>query len=136
MSPKRETRYTRVYSDSSGESHFAEVEVEFRSTNFAPPAPPLELSEFMPVERLAFMLMRAGWRGDWHPAPRKQFLIVLSGKIECFVTKEGSKSFAQGGVLLLEDTVGKGHMIHSIEGDTLIAVVQLSNEGRVNVHDR
>ena len=36
-------KYTRVYADSNGESHFEDVEVEFSSVDFAPPAPPLEL---------------------------------------------------------------------------------------------
>ncbi len=125
MSKRTGTRYVRVYSDSSGESHFGNVDVETKSMDFAPPAPPLELSEFIPAERLAFMVMRASWRGGWHPAPHRQFLIVLFGKIECSVTRDGKRLFKQGDVLLLEDTVGKGHAICSVEGDAIIGVVQL-----------
>jgi len=130
MSHKTGTRYARVYADSSGESHFGNIDVETKPVDFAPPAPPLELSEFVPAERLAFMVMRASWRGGWHPAPRRQFLIVLSGKIECSVTRDEKRLFKQGDVLLLEDTVGKGHAICSVEGDAIIGVVQLG-ESRV-----
>ena len=34
-------RYTCLYADSDGESHFKDVEVEFQETDFAPPAMPL-----------------------------------------------------------------------------------------------
>jgi hypothetical protein len=127
MSATIGARYARVYSDSGGESHFADVEVEIKPMSFAPPAPPLELSAFVPARRLAFMVMRSGWRGGWHPAPRRQFLIILSGRIECVVTKDEGRIFNRGDVLLLEDTEGKGHMIHSVEGDALMGVVQLSD---------
>ena len=39
--------YTRLYSDAHGESHFEDVGIELTLTNYAPPAPPLELTSFM-----------------------------------------------------------------------------------------
>ena len=39
--------YTRLYSDANGESHFEDVGIELTLTNYAPPAPPLELTSFM-----------------------------------------------------------------------------------------
>jgi len=42
-------KYTRVYADENGESHFEDVEVEFSPVDFAPPAPPLDLSAFAPA---------------------------------------------------------------------------------------
>lgn len=48
-------RYARVYADSSGESHFEDVEVEVSSVAFAPPAAPVNLSAFVPAKQYAFI---------------------------------------------------------------------------------
>ena len=48
-------KYTRVYADENGESHFEDVEVEFSSVDFAPPAPPLDLSAFTPATQYGFL---------------------------------------------------------------------------------
>lgn len=119
--------YLRLYSDSSGESHVVDEEVALEPTNFAPPAAPLELSRFIAARQFAFLMVRAGWYGGWHPAPRKQFLIVLTGKIECQASDGETRLLNPGDVLLLEDTVGKGHFVRSTSGDALIAVVQLAD---------
>ena len=118
-------QYTRVYSDDDGESHFGRGEMEIKAVDFAPPAPPLEITAFTAVKRLAFMLIRADWLGSWHPAPRRQFLLLLSGRISCEVSGDGKRRFGQGGIILLEDTSGKGHVIRSLGVDSLIGVVQL-----------
>ena len=65
-------RYTRVYADEQGESHFEDVEVDMNEAVFAPPAPPLKLSEFMESSRFTFVSADPGWYGDWHPAPARQ----------------------------------------------------------------
>jgi hypothetical protein len=121
--------YTRVYSDADGETRFGEAEMEIRPVPFVPPAPPLGLSEFIPVQRLAFMQIQADWEGGWHPAPRRQFLLVLSGMIRCEVSNDGVRVFKIGDVVLLEDTTGKGHNITSVGGDSLLGVVQLREPG-------
>ena len=40
-------KYTRIYADEAGESHFEDVEIKLTQVNFAPPAPPLNLSSFV-----------------------------------------------------------------------------------------
>lgn len=69
-------RYVRLYVDDDGESHFSDEEMELRPANFAPPAPPLNLSAFIPAKQMAVrwlvrrlascttpaVLLAAGWR--------------------------------------------------------------------------
>lgn len=52
---------TRLYADKHGESHFADVEIDLAITDYAPPAPPLELSSFTPATQFGFMKAPAGW---------------------------------------------------------------------------
>lgn len=50
-------QYMRVYSDTDGESHFADVGVEFQEVNFSPPTPPVNLSPFAPATQWAFFML-------------------------------------------------------------------------------
>ena len=70
----------RIYSDAQGESHFGEVEVELKLTNYAPPAPPIGVSAPLPAARLLFASVPVGCFGDWHPTPCRQWLVVLRGE--------------------------------------------------------
>jgi quercetin dioxygenase-like cupin family protein len=46
---------------------------------------------------------------DWHDAPRRQYVVTLSGTLE-FTTRDGATfTLAPGDVLLAEDTAGGGH---------------------------
>jgi hypothetical protein len=49
-------KYTRIYADADGESHFEDVEVQFQEVDFAPPAPPLNLSSFKPATQYGFVV--------------------------------------------------------------------------------
>ena len=54
---------------------------------------------------------------DWHPAPRRQFIVLLDGEIEIEVSSgEPRKRIFHGGdVLLMEDTAGRGHRTRNIQ---------------------
>jgi hypothetical protein len=119
-------KYTRIYSDENGESHIEDIEIGFKSVDFAPPAPPLDLSELSAAKKIGFLRAPAGWTGDWHPAPKKQFTIYLAGEIEGETSDGEIRRFKKGDVTLVEDTTGKGHKSRVIGNtDVLLAVVQL-----------
>ena len=120
-------RYIHMYSDETGESHFEDVDVELEQVDFAPPAPPPNLSAFTPAKRFAFCSFPVGWIGDWHPSPRRQIFFILSGEISAKVSDGEVRTFVTGDVILGEDTEGKGHVSRvTSETDVLTAVVQLS----------
>jgi hypothetical protein len=93
--------FVRLYADSSGASHFGDGELTFALADFAPPAPPISVSSAIQSESALVISSPVGWEGDWHPAPRRQYLIVLTGELEVKVSD---------GDVLLEDTWGKGHV--------------------------
>lgn len=120
--------YTRVYADESGESHFEEVEIGFRSVDFAPPAPPLNISEFGSVEHCSLLKAPEDWYGDWHPAPYRQIHFYLSGEVEVETSDGDSRRFGPGSVILVEDTTGKGHRSRVTgTSEVIIAAVKLGN---------
>jgi hypothetical protein len=102
-------RYHRFYSDASGESHQDEVEVKQSLSSAAPPAPPLLVSTFNPASQWGFFSAPLGWFGDWHPAPARQFMVLLTGELEAMTSDGSVLCMRSGDLLLLEDTWGKGH---------------------------
>src|SRR5712691_6735772 len=127
--PEPEMRtYPRLYADADGESHFEDIEIDLASTDYAPPAPPLDLSSFTPATQIGFMRAPAGWSSDWHPSSSRNIFFVLSGEWEVTASDGEARRFAVGSVLLVEDTGGKGHASRVVSNtDSLAAVVQLGD---------
>jgi quercetin dioxygenase-like cupin family protein len=122
--------YTRIYCDAAGESHFEDVPVAGAPADFAPPAPPLNLAAPMEAERVILCDFPRGWVGDWHPSPRRQFYVQMSGQIEVQVSDGEIRRLSAGSLALLDDTSGKGHLTKAI-GDAIVQAVfvQLSAAG-------
>ena len=124
-------RYIRLYASDDGESHFEQIEVKLSLTEYAPPAPPLELSEMKPAAQFGFMNAPAGWSSDWHPSSARNLFFVLTGEWEVTASDGESQRFKVGDVLLVEDTSGKGHRSR-VTGETnsLAAMIELSPEDK------
>ena len=119
-------KVVRAYSDPQGKTHFDDVEVPLTAVNFAPPAPPINLSALSPASQYGFMSARPGWQGDWHPTPVRMLTIYLTGEVEVEVSDGAVRRFRPGDVTLAEDTTGEGHRSRVVgSGDAVLAMVQL-----------
>ena len=116
-------RYVRLHSGVEGRARFEDLEFTFVPRDFAPPAPLVNVSE--PVGASAFMMIRlpVGWKVAAHPAPARQFMIVLAGSAEVAAGGE-TRLLSTGDVILVEDITGPGHGTTALE-DLLVAVVRL-----------
>lgn len=117
--------YVRLFADEEGSSHVdRSTALRLEAKNFAPPAPPIGVSPLQPASTCAFLSVPAGYCGDWHPSPARQWLVFISGRME-FESSDGSRFAAGPGVVvLLEDTTGVGHRstVGTEEPATMIAV--------------
>jgi hypothetical protein len=118
--------YSRLYADPYGESHFAEIEIDLTLTEYAPPAPPLELSSITPAKQFGFMRAPAGWSSDWHLSAARNMFFVLSGEWKVTASDGEKRRFPSGSVLCAEDTTGKGHSSRVVS-DSLAAMMQLED---------
>ena len=126
LSPPQILKHYRIRSDDSGESHLDQTEMKQSLVNAAPPAPPFYVSAFNPASKYGFYSAPPGWIGDWHPAPAKQFMVLLSGALDVEASDGGVVRLSPGDVLLVEDTLGKGHKSrNSGEGYCKFFVVQI-----------
>lgn len=118
--------YTRIYCDPAGESHFEDVSVSVAPVDLAPPAPPLNLAAPMRAERVILGEFPFAWASTWHPAPRRQLYLQLSGTLEVRVSDGQVRQFSPNSLILLEDTTGKGHCTRVLGSAAVKAVfVQL-----------
>jgi hypothetical protein len=100
---------TRIYSDSNGDSHFADQSVALNDGGEIG-----NLSEMMLATGIIFREVAPTYDYDFHTAPQKQYLIMLDGEIEIETSLGDIRRFKGGDVLLLEDTTGKGHRTRNI----------------------
>lgn len=102
-------KYLRIYAGPDGESHFEDVEVELQ-----PGAGASELSALIPATGVIFRRSRADQHIDFHPAPRRQFVITLSGEAEIEASDGEVRRIGPGTVMLADDTTGKGHITRGV----------------------
>ena len=101
--------YVRIYSDPDGETHFSDETLTFKLVDYAPPAPPMSVSKNLNAESATFISSPPGWYGHWHPAPRRQFMLCLTGELEVEVSDGEKRRFLPGSVVYIQDTSGQGH---------------------------
>ncbi|GJL83811.1 MAG: hypothetical protein DHS20C01_34450 [marine bacterium B5-7] len=116
-------KYFRLYADHDGESHFDEIEETCTPMEYAPPAPPLDVSRPIESTRYIFVRFPADWQSDFHQTPRRQLFVVLSGEIEGDASDGARMTFGPGDVLLMEDTEGRGHTARVISQMDVSALI-------------
>lgn len=125
-------KYVRVYTDSIGESHFEDLTIELNEIDFAPPAPPIFISDLNSSSNYGFISVLPGWKSEWHPAPNRQFMFYLSGTIEAEVSDGEIRQFGPGSITLVEDTTGKGHKSRAIGNEKVVGVfIQLMKDKKI-----
>jgi len=102
-------RYLRLYAGPDGESHLEELDIEL---NQRPDGS--GLSTPRPATGAIFQNSPAGQVMDWHPAPRRQFVVTLAGEGEVEASDGEVRRLTPGTILLVEDVTGKGHRTRSV----------------------
>lgn len=97
-------KITRLYTDNRGETHFEDTDIALKDNG-----PIGSLSDVLPVKGMMLRENPGDYFYDWHPAPRKQYIVMLEGMLVVEVSDGEQRSFSPGSILLVEDTTGKGH---------------------------
>jgi hypothetical protein len=109
-------KYLRIYADENGESHVEEMSVEFDMVRYAPPAPAIGVSNPTDATRYIMVHFPADWIGEFHPTPRRQLFILMSGRLQGQTSDGSLADLKVGDALLMEDTTGKGHSAKTMNG--------------------
>ena len=68
-----------------------------------------ELTTEIGTQHIFFREWAPGHFIDWHPAPRRQYVICIAGQIEIGLGDGSKHLFGPGDARLVEDTTGQGH---------------------------
>jgi hypothetical protein len=86
-----------------------------------------ELSSGQAARGITFEEMPAGSDFDWHCAPRRQWVIIISGQLEIGLGNGQCRRFGPGDARLVEDTTGQGHTTRVIgNAPCVMAVVPVA----------
>ena len=89
----------RLYTGADGQSHLEELDLASHP----------ELTTLQPTKGIVFRTSQPGYFSDWHNAPRRQFVITLTGEVEIGLGDGTIRRFGPGHVTLAEDLTGQGH---------------------------
>ena len=106
----------RLYTGGDGESHFEEIIPPFAW------AGPVERTPLQGATGVAFTRFPSGCFLDWHNAPRRQHVIILSGHSEFGVGDGSVRRLGPGDVLLAEDLTGRGHTTRVVGDQPCVSV--------------
>src|SRR3954447_13328643 len=110
-------KVTRLYTGPDGKTKLEEYEIPLKAQGRG-----TELSERVAVSGLQFRRTNQDYDLDWHTAPRRQYVVTLSGESE--IELEGGRKvrLGPGHILLAEDTTGKGHISRAVDGQERLSL--------------
>ena len=105
----------RLYTGPDGQTHAQEIEVKFGPGG----TDPFKLAAGAGAE-----IRRAppGRVADWHVAPRRQYVITLSGHGEVELIDGTKIELGPGSIDLAEDLTGKGHITRVIGNEDRVTI--------------
>ena len=100
-------RVVRIYTGSDNQTHFQDVDVEaFAKIAARVGEGPVRLNQGPAQSSL-----------DFHNAPRRQYVVMMSGTTEIEIGDGTKRQLGPGDVLIAEDLTGKGHITRGV-GDS------------------
>jgi hypothetical protein len=104
-------RIHNLYVDDKGQSHFRDIEVEWSEEGRGG-----KMSKRLPATGIIFRETAGEYDLDWHPAPRRQYIINLDAGVQITASDGESRVIGAGEVILVEDVTGKGHLSKAVGG--------------------
>ncbi len=108
----------RLYTGDDGQTHIEELDIASHPS----------LSEPTTTNNISFRQVPSGTFSDWHNAPRRQYVITVSGEVEIGLGDGTVHRFGPGHVTLAEDLTGQGHTTRSVGNEPRVsATIRLSD---------
>jgi mannose-6-phosphate isomerase-like protein (cupin superfamily) len=114
------TTITRLYTGADGQSHAEDTEIAWRPAQLR-----AELNDTESVKATAAQFLRwpRGFVWQGHPASKRQYVVILSGRGVVEVAGGKKVQLTPGRVLLAEDVTGKGHTTRVGAGEDLVMLL-------------
>ena len=105
--------FNRLYTGEDGQSHLEELDLDKR---------PIEWEEVQKASGVVFRKQDAGYFSDWHCAPRRQYIVTLTGGVEIGTGDGAVTRFGPGDVMLADDLTGQGHTTRVVGHEQRISI--------------
>jgi len=113
--------FVRIYTGADGKSRFEELDMGFQPTDSNATG-----SVTRNATSVTFRRQPVGLIQDWHVAPRRQYVITLTGMAELEAGNGEKRTFGPADVLLADDLTGDGHVTRVIgSGPRISATIPL-----------
>jgi quercetin dioxygenase-like cupin family protein len=97
-------KVVRIFSGADGQSHFQDLDVETFATLASQVGEgPVRVNQG-PAKSFS----------DFHNAPRRQYVVIMSGAMEIEIGDGTTRVLEPGDVLVAEDLTGKGHITRGV----------------------
>ena len=107
----------RLYTGPDGQTHVEEIEAKFA------PGGGNDVSKLMANSGAELHRAPPGRVADWHTAPRRQYVVTLSGHGEIELTGGKKIEVGPGSIELAEDLTGKGHITRTVGTEDRVAIL-------------
>lgn len=105
-------RIVRIFTGADGHSHFEDIEVELAQRGALG-----AISALVPAQGVMFREVDGSYDLDFHNAPRRQYVVNLSGSVDIEISDGTCRRLGPGDVLVAEDTSGRGHKSRAVAGE-------------------
>ena len=102
---------TRLFTGPDNKTHAEEITVPLP---LKPANGSSERSQLMSFKDAQWVRTSTSYDLDWHPAPRRQYVVTVSGESEVVIGDGTRIRLYPGKVMLVEDTTGQGHISKAI----------------------
>ena len=97
-------KVVRIYTGADNQTHFEDLDVgTFATLSAQVCTGPIRLNQG-PAKSMS----------DFHNAPRRQYVVMMSGQLEIEIGDGTKRVFDPGDVLVAEDLTGKGHITRGV----------------------
>jgi hypothetical protein len=112
----------RVYADDAGDTHLVSIDLTAGGDPAGGEPNRVSLSGIPTTTMSMSKLLERRPYYDLHPAPRRQFVVVLQGAFEITTTAGDRQRFGPGDCLLADDVDSKGHTFEDVGEERLLTM--------------
>jgi hypothetical protein len=108
---------TRLYTGPDGQTHAEEIDAKF-----SPAAGGNDVYKLLANTGAELHRAPPGRVADWHTAPRRQYVMTLSGHGEIELMGGKKIEVGPGSIELAEDLTGKGHITRTVGNEDRVTI--------------
>lgn len=110
MAPTVGQPYVRVCTGENGDSIFVDEEISLTTVRMWEGRVDGKSEPLGATEVTLRRILQDTSIGYLHPAPNRQFIVVLAGEVEVEISDGTTRRFGPGSIILMDDAGGNGHI--------------------------